>query len=264
MPALDLTTLLDGSPVNGIQTNRGFVSVCAVTSATGDPTEYIVTTKDAIALNAVSANLQSSATFTCEKGQALYFGANLIVVSATTVISSVTPTAVPIYTAAAGIADETASHPTFGMASLPVADISGWNQAVNTVDAKTLGYGEQSQDERVSANWDLSLSLIIPPSNLAYYEHILPSADNHQGYTGRIYVFAAVPIDNAGKFEYGVGPGLVTVSGDPNPKNEIRRPQISVKMQYPYIKSTLYSLESVQRQALLVTAAKLAGKTVPS
>jgi hypothetical protein len=92
----------------------------------------------------------------------------------------------------------------------------------------------------------------------------LPSAENAQGYTGRIYVFAAVPIDNTNKFEYGVGGGLVTITGDPNPKNEIRRPQISVKMQYPYIKSTLYSLESVQRQGLLVTAAKLAGEAIPT
>jgi len=263
MPTLDLTILQDGAPVNGVQTNRAFARVVSITSVTGDPAEYVLTTSGSTASNATTITLTSAPTgVVLEKGTILYFGASTVTVSTTTTVT--TSTSVPIYTyTGTTISTATASAPVWGLLTLPVSDISGWNQTINTVDAKTLGYGEQSQDERVSAMWDLSLSLILPPSNAAYYKHILPSADNHQGQTGRIQLFVGIPASNAGSFEYGIGPALVTITSDPNPKNEIRRPVLSAKFQYPYMKTTNYDNESAPRKTLITTACKAAGVALP-
>lgn len=264
MPTLDLTTLQDGSPVQGIQTNRAFAKVHKVTDTTGNATEYIITNKTAIAIADVSASLQASASCYLEQGTILYFGSDTITVSASTTVSSSTPTAVPIYAAVANIADETASHPTYGMVKIPAAAINNWNQTVNYVDAKTLGFGEQDQQERSSVTWDLGLDLIVSPNDKAYYAHILPSADNHAGYTGRVQLFVGVPCNNAGGFEYAVGPAQISIGTGSAPKNEILRVTASAKFQYPYMKSTDYANESVARKALIVTACKLAGVAIPT
>lgn len=264
MPTLDLATLVDGSPVQGIQTNRAFAKVHKITDTTGNPTEYVITNKTAIAVNDVSASLQASASCFVEAGTMIYFGSDFITVSADTTISGTSPTSVPIYAATAAITDETASHPIFGMVKVPVAAINNWNQTVNYVDAKLLGYGEQDQQERSNVTWDLGLDLIVPPDNKAYYAHILPSADNHAGYTGRCQLFVGMPSNNAGDFEYAVGPAQISISSASAPKNEIIRATVSAKFQYPYLKSTDYANESVSRKALLVTAAKMAGVAIPT
>jgi hypothetical protein len=106
--------------------------------------------------------------------------------------------------------------------------------------------------------------LIIPPNDVAFYKHILPSCDNYEGYTGRLWLFMAVPTDNAGSFEYGVGPALVSISSDPVPKNEVRRPVVQAEMQYPYIKTTRYADESTERKALIDIACSTAGVAVPA
>jgi hypothetical protein len=268
---LDLSTLKDGSPVNGVQTNRAFCKCVSITSTTGLPTEYTISTA-AIAVNDVTATLTLeevngvAAAVTdsvyLDKGTILTFGANSITLAANVTVTD-GGDAVAIFPAAAIIADGTETT-VFGLVRVPVAEIGNWNQVVANVDTKTLGFGEQSQMERVSVQWTPNLNLIIPPNDVAFYKHILPSCDNFEGFTGRLWLFMAVPTDNAGSFEYGVGPALVSISSDPVPKNEVRRPVIQAEMQYPYIKTTRYDDESAARQALIEVACATAGVAVPA
>jgi len=271
MAILDLTTLRDGAPVQGIQTNRAFAKCVAITNTTGLPTEYVVSTA-AIAVSDTDTTLALETVdgvaagvgdeVYLEKGTILTFGANILTLAANVTVTS-TGNAVDIYPAAAIIAADSETT-VFGLVRLPVSEIGNWNQTINNVDVKTLGFGEQMQMERVSAQWTPNLNLIIPPNNVAYYKHVLPACDNYEGYTGRLWLFMAVPADNAGNFEYGVGPALVSINADPVPKDEVRRPVIQAEMQYPYIKTTTYANESAERQALIEIACSTAGVAVPA
>ena len=272
MPILDLTTVRDGNTVLGVQTNRAYAKCVAIKNdSTGLPTEYTISTA-AIAVADVSATLTLEEvdgvgagvgdSIFLEKGTILTFGSNVITLAANVTVTS-TGDSVAIYPAAAIITD--ASETTvFGLVRLPVGEIGNWNQTVNNVDVKTLGYGEQMQNERVSVQWTPNLTLIINPNNVGYYQHILPSADFHEGFTGRVWLFMAVPTDDAGSFEYGIGPALVSINSDPVPKDEVRRPVVQAEMQYPYLKTTAFANESVSRKALIQTACKTAGVAVPA
>lgn len=272
MPILDLTTLRDGSPVQGVQTNRAFAKCVAVTNAsTGLPTEYVVSTS-VIAANDTDCTLTLETVdgvaagagdeVFIEKGTILTFSGGVLTVAANVTVTSAGVSA-SIFPAAGTItADSTTTI--FGLVRLPVSEIGNWNQTVNNVDVKTLGFGEQMQMERVSAQWTPNLNLIINPNNVAFYKHVLPSCDNYEGYTGRLWLFMAVPADNAGTYEYGVGPALVSINSDPVPKDEVRRPVIQAEMQYPYIKTTTFANESAERQALIEIACSTAGVAVPA
>lgn len=262
MPVVNLSLLSEGSPVNGIQTNRSFLKGVAITSTTGLPTEYTLTIEASpvVAEGDTTVSLTANAEVFVAAGTVLTFTVGTLTVSQGTLVST-TATSVPIFPAAA-----TASGTTiiWGMVRLSCSEIGNWNQDVGMVNTKLLGNGEQDSDERVSAMWEMTANMIIYPNDVAYYKHILPSVDNHAGFTGRMFLFGGMPADNSGAFEYAYGPALVRISGDPAPVNEVRRPVLTAKWQSPYRKTTRYADESTARQAEIVAACKAAGVIPPA
>lgn len=258
MPVVDLSILSEGSPVNGIQTNRAFLRGVAITSTTGLPTEYTVTVP-AVTIGAETVSLTSDSPVFLQAGTILTCTEGPLIVQTSVLVD--TATAVAIFPAAQVVAGE--DIVVWGMARLSCSEIGNWNQDVGMVNTKLLGNGEQDSDERVSVTWEMTANMIIFPNDVGYYQHILPSVDNHAGFTGRMFLFGGMPVDNAGNYEYAFGPALVRVSADPAPVNEVRRPVLTAKWQSPYRKTTRYADETVARQAEIVAACKAAGVAPP-
>jgi hypothetical protein len=264
MSVLNLSVLSEGSPVNGIQTNRAFLRGVAITSTTGLPTEYELTVA-AVDVNDVTASITVPAEPAGQKvfldaGTVLTLTTGSITVAVGTEVTSAATT-VPIFPATAAASGTTT---VWGMARLSCSEIGNWNQDVGMVSTKLLGNGEQDSDERVSVTWEMTANLIIYPNDVGYYKHILPSADNHAGFTGRMFLFGGMPCDNAGNYEYAFGPALVRISADPAPVNEVRRPVLTAKWQSPYRKTTRYADETTARKAEIVAACKAAGLKPPA
>lgn len=260
MACLDLGILSEGSPVNGIQTNRAFLKGAAITETTGLATDYELTVAS-VAVGDTTASITSDDDVFVDAGTVLTLTTGFITVSQGTLVTD-TATTVPIFPAtiiASGTVDCF-----FGLARLSCSEIGNWNQDVGMVSTKLLGNGEQDSDERVSVTWEMTANLIIYPDDAGYYRHILPSVDNHKGFTGRMFLFGGMPSDNAGGYEYAFGPALVRISGDPAPVNEVRRPVLTAKWQSPYRKTTIFANETAARQAEIEIACKAAGVAVPT
>jgi hypothetical protein len=259
MALLDLGLLSEGSPVNGIQTNRAFLKGAAITETTGLPNEYELTVASVIA-DDTEADITADAPVFLDAGTVLTLTTGSITVSQGTLVAT-SSTTVPIFPAA-GAASGTTTI--WGLVRLSVSEIGNWNQDVGMVNTKLLGNGEQDSDERVSVTWEMTANMIIYPNDAGYYRHILPSVDNHEGFTGRLFLFGGMPADNAGNFEYAFGPALVRISGDPAPINEVRRPVLTAKWQSPYRKTTVYANETDARKAEIEIACAAAGVPVPA
>jgi hypothetical protein len=258
MALLDLGILSEGSPVNGIQTNRAFLKGAAITETTGLPNEYELTV-GAVAVGDTEADITADGEVFLDAGTILTLTTGTITVSQGTLVSS-TSTSVPIFPATEAASGTTSA---WGLVRLSCSEIGNWNQDVGMVSTKLLGNGEQDSDERVSVTWEMTANLIIFPNDVGYYRHILPSVDNHAGFTGRMFLFGGMPADNAGNYEYAFGPALVRISGDPAPVNEVRRPVLTAKWQSPYRKTTVYANETAERQAEILIACAAAGVPAP-
>ena len=242
----------------GIRTVGTLVKVHANTAAT--PTEYTITTEAAVLADDVSVSLTASATCFIEKGTYLYFGANSIIAAESKSIAT-TATTLAIQPAADGIADA-ATATTYGLITLPSTDVPN-NEEVGKVDAKTHAYGEQGAQERVSRTFSPSIPLIVAPGDRGYFYHVLPAALNKTGFNGTVNACIAVPADS-GEYEYTFGTALVSVDGDANPVDEIRRPSLMLEFQAPWLKTTLYSAESAGVQTAIAASCKLAGLPLPA
>lgn len=242
----------------GVRTVGTLIKVHANTSATA--TEYTITTEAAVLADDVSVSLTASATCFIEKGTYLYFGANFIIAAESKSIAT-TATTLAIQPAADGIADA-ATATTYGLITLPSTDVPN-NEEVGKVDAKTHAYGEQGAQERVSRTFAPSIPLIVAPGDRGYFYHVLPAALNKAGFNGTVNACIAVPADN-GEYEYTFGTALVSVDGDANPVDEIRRPSLMLEFQAPWLKTTLYSAESAEVQTAIAASCKLAGLPLPA
>jgi hypothetical protein len=242
----------------GVSTVGTLVKVHANTTAV--PTEYTITNEAAIAEDDETASLTASAACFIEKGTYLYFGADFIVAAESKSITT-SATTLAIQPATATIADA-ATAKTYGLITLPTTDLPN-NEEVGKVDAKTHRYGEQNAEERVSRAFMPSIPLIIEPGDRGFFYHAQPAALNKVGYNGTLNVAMAVPATNDA-YEYTFGTALVTIDGDANPVNEIRRPSVNLSFQPPYLKTTLYDAESAAVKTAIAASCKLAGLPLPA
>ena len=256
--AVDYSLVAQGGDSRlGIRTVGTLIKVHANTAAT--PTEYTVSADTEVATAAVSATLSSDAPVWIEKGTYLYFGADFLVAAESKLVD--TATALAIQPAAATIA-AAAEATTYGLITLPSTDLPN-NEEAGTVDAKTHKYGEQGAMERVSRSFNPSIPLIVDNGDRGYFYHVLPAALNKAGYNGTLNVALAIPADNS-EYEYTFGTALVTIDGDANPVDEIRRPSLNLMFQSPWLKTTLYAAESVDVQTAIADSCKLAGLPLPA
>lgn len=261
--AVDYSLVAQGGDTRlGIRTVGTIVKVHANSAST--PTEYTVTADAEITSAAVAATLSSDAPVWIEKGTYLYFGADFVVTAESKLVD--TGTALAIQPAATTIA-AAATATTYGLITLPTTDLPN-NEEVGTVDAKTHKYGEQGAMERVSRTFNPSIPLIVDPGDRAYFYHVVPAAINKSGYNGTLNVAMAVPggftSNDPGAYEYTFGTALVTIDGDANPVDEIRRPSVNLMFQSPWLKTTLYSAESADVQTAITSSCKLAGLPLPA
>lgn len=256
---VDYSTVAQGGDSRlGIRTVGTLVKVHALTSPS--PTEYTISVETEIAAEAVTASLSADAPCWVEKGTYLYFDA-LVIVAAESKLIETTATPIAIQPAAAQVA-AAAEATTYGLITLPTTDLPN-NEEVGTVDAKTHKYGEQGAMERVSRAFNPSIPLIVDPSDRGYFYHVLPAAENKAGYNGAVNVAIAVPAGSSA-YEYTFGTALVTVDGDANPIDEIRRPSLNLMFQPPWLKTTLYDAESADVKTAIAASCKLAGLPLPA
>lgn len=240
----------------GIRTVGTLVKVHANTSDT--VTVYTLTIGTALTIGAVTASMTADTPCWIEKGTYLYFGADAIIAAESKLIGTdATELAIQ---PAAGAASGTAE--TYGLITLPTTDVPN-NEEVGKVDAKIHSYGEQGAQERVSRTFSPSVPLIVAQGDRGYFYHVLPAALNKAGYNGTVNACIAVPADD-NEYEYTFGTALVTVDGDANPVDEIRRPSLMMEFQAPWLKTTLYSAESAEVQTAIAASCKLAGLPIPA
>ena len=270
MAMLNLASVGQGTAMYGVQTNSAFVKCVAIKGFDLNPTEYKISVESvsiddefaSIKLDSIDGvSATAGDTVYLEKGTVITFPEGSITLAESVDITD-SYDFYSIYESHYDITDGSQSV-VFGAVKLPVTNIEGWNLGVNNVDVKTMGHGEQQQNERVSSQWVLTLNLTIRPNDIGYFKHILPSAGFHGDFTGRVWIFAAVPSNNNGGFEYGFGSGLVSIASDPIPVNEVRRPVLQVEMQYPFLKTTNCANESESRKKLINIASKSAGVLPP-
>lgn len=242
----------------GIRTVGTLVKVHANTAST--PTEYTITAEAEIAEDAVTASLSANVVCFIEKGTYLYFG-SLVIIAAESKSIATSATSIAIQPAAALVAvDATAT--TYGLITLPSTDVAN-NEEVGKVDAKNHKFGEQGAQERVSRAFAPSVPLIVEPGDRGYFYHCLPAAQNKAGFNGTVNACIAVPAD-ADEYEYTFGTALITIDGDANPVDEIRRPSVMLDFQAPWLKTTLYSAESAEVKTAIAASCKLAGLPLPA
>ena len=266
MPVDYSLTAQGGDTRLGVRTVGTLIKVHANSAATA--TEYQLESQAEIAEDAITASLLSLpiapavAGEPCyvEKGTYLYFG-SLFVIAAESKVIGTTATSIAIQPAAAVIAADAVAT-TYGLITLPSTDVPN-NEEVGDVDAKTHVYGEQGAQERVSRTFAPSIPLIVAPGDRGYFYHVLPAALNKAGFNGTVNACIAVPADS-GEYEYTFGTALVSVDGDANPVDEIRRPSLMLKFQAPWLKTTLYSAESAGVQTAIAASCKLAGLPLPA
>lgn len=242
----------------GIRTVGTLVKVHANTS-NASPVEYTISADAEVTTAAVSATLTSDSPAWIEKGTYLYFGADFIIAAESKLVDTATVLAIQPATAIIAAAAEAV---TYGLITLPTTDVPN-NEEVGKVDAKIHSYGEQGAQERVSRTFTPSIPLIVAQGDRGYFYHVLPAALNKAGYDGTLNCCIAVPADD-NQYEFTFGNALVSVDGDANPVDEIRRPSLMLEFQAPWLKTTLYSAESVDVQTAIAASCKLAGLPLPA
>lgn len=256
---VDFTTIADTGFRNSrsaIKTCGSIVKIKALFSET--PITYTIT--GSINGGGLSADLTSDVAVYIEKGTYLYFATGQVVTAESKTIGT-TATTIAIQYNAGSISGNCT---TYGLVSLPTSNINN-NEEVATVPSKNHLMGEQMGEERLSRMLKVGCELVLRLNEIGYFYEALPAALNKANYNGKVFAAIAIPaLDNQGGYEFTFGNALITVDGDANPVNEIRRPSVMLNFQPPWLKTSVYNAESTAVKDLIITNCKLAGLPVPN
>jgi hypothetical protein len=241
-----------GSSRIGIGTGGTLVKIKSLGSGE-TPVTYTIT--GSASIGATTASLSASVALFVEKGSYLYFGSNFIIPSESKVIGT-SATDIAIQPALATISGTCS---TYGLLTLPTTNVNN-NEEVATIPSKNHLLGEQLTEERLSRALKVSCELIVAPDDRAYFYEALPAALNKAGQSGKVYVAIAAPVlKSKNLYEFTFGTALVTVDGDANPVNELRRPSVTLNFQAPWLKTSVYWAEPEAIKALIDAQIPLCG-----